>query len=254
MTFDYQAPADLLAGKTILITGAGDGIGRAAAIAFADHGATVILTGRTQAKLEQVYDVIENVHPGRALIQPLDLLASDPAVYDNIARSLEEQFACLDGLLHNAALLGARTPLQFYPPQDWTRVMQVNVNGPFLLTRALLPALQQAPAGRIVFTASSVGRHGRAFWGAYTASKFAVEGMMQVLAEELAVTSSIRVNSLNPGGTRTAMRRQAYPAENPERVPTPESLMPVYLYLMGPDSQSLHGQALNVRDFLPVRD
>lgn len=129
--------------------------------------------------------------------------------------------------------------------------MQVNVNAAFMLTRALLPSLQKSRDGRLLFTASSVGRKGRAYWGAYSVTKFAVEGLMQVLADELQNTSSVRVNSLNPGGTRTGMRAQAYPAEDPATRPTPESLMPVYLYMMGPDSSRLHGQALDVQHFAP---
>ncbi|MBT8146061.1 MAG: YciK family oxidoreductase, partial [Gammaproteobacteria bacterium] len=238
-------------GKTILITGAGDGIGRAAAISFASHGASVILTGRTQSKLETVYDEIEAMNPGAAIIHPLDLLTADEEAYKILANSMEEQFPCLDGVLHNAALLGPRSPIEHYPYKDWQELMQVNVNAAFLLTRALLPSLTKSPAGRLLFTASSVGRQGRAYWGAYSISKFAVEGLMQVLADELANTTSIRVNSINPGGTRTRMRASAYPAEDPATVPTPDSLMPIYLYLMGPESEALHGQALDARTFTP---
>lgn len=247
---DHPITEDLLTNRTILITGAGDGIGRAAALSFTAHGAQVILTGRTQSKLEAVYDQIESSHPGRAIIQPLDLLKATEADYQILADSLAEQFSCLDGLLHNAALLGARTPLQFYTWQDWQQLMQVNVNAAFLLTRALLPSLLKSGDGRLLFTASSVGRRARAYWGGYAVSKFAVEGLMQVLAEELANTSHVRVNSINPGATRTAMRQQAVPAENPETLPTAESLMPVYLYLMGPHSRALHGEALNAREML----
>ena len=244
----YQPSPDLLAGRNILITGAGDGIGAAAALSFASHGANVILTGRTLSKLEAVYDRIEAQYPGRAVIHPLDLLSATEADYKELAASLDSNFESLDGLLHNAALLGPRSPVEFYPASDWQQVMQVNVNGAFLLTRALLPALTRSAGGRIVFTSSSVGRTGRAYWGAYCVSKFAVEGMMQMLAEELGNTTRIRVNSLNPGGTRTAMRKQAYPAENPANVPAPESLMPAYLLLMGPDSDAIHGQALDARN------
>ncbi|MFM1897203.1 MAG: hypothetical protein RLZZ385_2277 [Pseudomonadota bacterium] len=247
---EYQPPADLLRQRTILITGAGDGIGRAAAISFARYGANVILTGRTQSKLEAVYDTIEAEHPGRAIIHPLDLLTATEADYQTLAESVHGTFPALDGLLHNAALLGPRSPVEFYPVADWLQVMQVNVNAAFMLTRFLLPSLSQAPQGRILFTASSVGRQGRAYWGAYSVSKFAVEGLMQVLADELRNTSRIRVNSLNPGGTRTAMRKQAYPAENPAHLPSADSLMPAYLYLMGPDSDAIHGQALDARDLL----
>ena len=249
--FEYTAPENLLEDKTILITGASDGIGKICARTFADHGARVILLGRNQEKLEAVYDQIEALNPGKTVIHPLDFISAMAADYQTLAQSLNEQFECLDGLIHNAALLGAMNPIEFYPERDWTELMQVNINAAFYLTRALLPSLSRSTDARLLFTASSVGRIGRAYWGAYTVSKFAVEGLMQTLADELAKTSSIRVNSLNPGGTRTNMRRAAYPAENPESQPTAESLMPVYLYLMSPQSKSIHGQTLDARSFDP---
>jgi len=249
--FEYSPADNLLAQKTILITGAGDGIGRAVAIGFARHGATVILTGKTLSKLEAVYDEIEANSPGSAIIHPLDLMTGDEDAFKLLSESVDEQFPCLDGLIHNAAQLGPRSPIEHYPYKNWQQLVQVNVSAAFLLTRALLPALGRSPSGRILFTASSVGRQGRAYWGAYSITKFAVEGLMQVLADELANTTTIRVNSLNPGGTRTRMRAAAYPAENPGSVPSPESLLPVYLYLMGPLGDSFHGQALDARSFNP---
>jgi NAD(P)-dependent dehydrogenase (short-subunit alcohol dehydrogenase family) len=249
MTFSYEANKDLLNNKTILITGASDGIGKTCAHTFAQHGATVILLGRDQGKLEQVYDEIESLHPGKVVIHPLDFKTASMTDFKILAESLNEQFECLDGLIHNAALLGARTPIEFYPEQDWVDLMQVNVNASFRLTQVLLPALKRSADARVLFISSSVGRQGRAFWGAYAVSKFAAEGLMQTLAEEVENTTAIRVNSLNPGGTRTNMRRDAYPAENPETQPTAASIMPVYLYLMSPEAQPIHGQALNVRDF-----
>jgi NAD(P)-dependent dehydrogenase (short-subunit alcohol dehydrogenase family) len=251
MTFNYTAPKDLLNNKTILITGASDGIGKVCAKTFAEHGATVILLGRDLNKLEQAYDEIEQQQPGKVIIHPLDFKTATMADFKTLAASLNEQFDCLDGLIHNAALLGARSPIEYYPEQDWSDLMQVNVNATFQLTQVLLPSLSKSADARVLFTSSSVGRLGRAFWGAYAVSKFAIEGLMQTLAEEVENTTAIRVNSLNPGGTRTNMRRDAYPAENPETQPTAESLMPVYLYLMSPESKSLHGQALNVRNFEP---
>ena len=250
--FDYLAPADLLEGKSILITGASDGIGRACANCFANHGATVILLGRSQSKLEAVYDEIEKEQPGKVIIHPIDFATAQADDYKLLADSLGQQFGSLDGLLHNAALLGPRNPIEFYPDQDWQQLMQVNVNAAFYLTKALLPALSNSVDARLLFTSSSVGRVGRAYWGAYAVSKFAVQGLMQTLADELVNTTSIRVNSLNPGGTRTAMRRSAYPAENPQSQPSAESLMPVYLYLLSPAAQTIHGQALNARDFDPA--
>lgn len=252
MTFTYQPEENFLANKTILITGASDGIGKACAKAYAEYGATVILLGRDQQKLEAVYDEIEAAHPGRVVIHPLDFKAASMDDFKTLAESLNEQFECLDGLIHNAALLGARSPIEFYPEQDWDDLMQVNVTAVFKLTQTLMPALNRSPDARVLFISSSVGRLGRAFWGAYAVSKFALEGLMQTMAEEVENTTAIRVNSLNPGGTRTNMRRDAYPAENPETQPTAESLMPVYLYLMSQEAQSIHGQALNVRDFEAV--
>ncbi len=247
--FEYNAPQDLLKDKVIMITGASDGIGKVCAITFADYGATVICLGRSQEKLEALYDEIEDKHPGKVIIHPMDFATASPDDYKLLAESLNEQFPALDGLLHNAALLGARSPIEYYPESDWDALMKVNVNAAFMLTRVLLPALQNASSGRILFTSSSVGRKGRAYWGAYAVSKFAVEGLMQTLADELATTSKIRVNSLNPGGTRTAMRQAAYPAEKPDTQPAPESLMPVYLYLFGPEAEELHGRTLDARGF-----
>jgi len=162
--FIYTAPKDLLHNKTILITGAGDGIGRVIASTFADHGATVVLLSRSQSKLEQVYDEIEAQHPGRVIIHPLDFSQAKTEDFTTLAQSINEQFAGLDGLIHNAALLGPRSPIEFYPESVWQDLMQVNVNAPFALTKALLPALTRSADARLLFTASSVGRVGRAYW------------------------------------------------------------------------------------------
>lgn len=248
---NFNTPPNSLAGKTVLITGAGDGIGKACAKGFADNGANVILLSRNQKKLESLYDEIELDHPGKVIIHPLDFSSAKPEDYQMLSSSLQEQFPALDVLLHNAALLGARNPIEFYPDSDWAELMQVNVNAAFYLSKALLPVLSRSDDARIIFTSSSVGRVGRAYWGAYAVSKFAVEGLMQTLAEELANTSAITVNSLNPGGTRTNMRKDAYPAEDPDSQPTADSLLPVYLYLLSSAAKHIHGQAINVRDFDP---
>ncbi|MEX0737967.1 MAG: YciK family oxidoreductase [Pseudohongiella sp.] len=241
---------DSLQGRTIMVTGAGDGIGKAAALTYARSGATVILLGRTQQKLEKVYDTIAQENLPEAIIHPLDLAIANSEDYDVLGKSVSEQFPSLDGLLHNASELGALGPIQYQTPESWMKLMQININAVFLLTRALLPAMQQSQDARILLTSSSVGRKGRAYWGAYAVSKFATEGFMQVLADELTETANIRVNSINPGATRTEMRRAAYPAENPLSLPTAESLMPAYLYLMQAGSRQLHGQALDIRNLL----
>lgn len=244
---NYSPSENLLQGRNIVVTGAGDGIGRAAAMAYARHGATVILLGRTGSKLEQVYDEIEAAGGPKPALVELDLATMIEEQCIQLAAGLTEEFGQLHGLLHNASVLGERRPIESAGYTSWQQVMQVNVNAQFLLTRHLLPLLQAAPAASIVFTSSGVGRTGRAFWGAYAVSKFATEGFMQVLADELENTSKIRVNSLNPGATNTAMRRGAYPGEDPTTNPTPEQIMGVYLYLMGDDSAGMTGQAFSAR-------
>ena len=249
--FQFDPPENFLQDKNILITGASDGIGKTCAQTFAAYGANLFLLGRSQEKLEQLYDELEAVAPGKVTIQPLDFATAKPEEYKTLAEHLGEQCESLDVLLHNAAILGARSPIEFYPDSDWDALMTVNVNAAFYLTKAFLPALTAAASARLLFTSSSVGRKGRAYWGAYAVSKFANEGLMQTLADELGNTSEIKVNSINPGGTRTAMRQAAYPAEKPETQPSPESLMPVYLYLLSDAAKSIHGQAIDVRSFDP---
>jgi NAD(P)-dependent dehydrogenase (short-subunit alcohol dehydrogenase family) len=243
----YQAPAQLLAGRNILVTGAGAGIGKTAAQTYAAFGATVILLGRTNGKLEAVYDSIEQAgHPQPVIIE-LDMLSATAQDYKALHDDIAAELGCLHGLLHNASILGEKTPIQNTDPQQWLNVMQVNVNAQVLLTQAMLPMLLAAERASIIFTASGVGRKGRAYWGAYGVSKFATEGLMQTLADELENISQVRVNSLNPGGTRTAMRAAAYPAEDPATLPTAQDIMPAYLYLMGDDSIGVNGQALSAQ-------
>jgi len=245
--FDYTARPDLLKDRVILVTGAGRGIGAAAARCFAAHGATVLLLGKTEENLNQVYDQIEKAGHPQAVVIPFNLETALAHQYDELAAMVESEFGRLDGLLHNAAILGPRTPIEQLSGDNFMRVMQVNVNAEFMLTSAMLPLLKLSEDASVVFTSSGVGRKGRAYWGAYAVSKFANEGLMQVLADELEGTSQARANSINPGATRTRMRAQAYPGENPARNPTPEEIMPVYLYLMGPDSQGVNGQALDAQ-------
>ena len=243
----YQPSATLLAERVILITGAGDGIGRAVAFACATHGATVVLLGRTVAKLESIYDEIVAAGAPRPAIYPMDLEGAVPDHYLELADRLEAELGRLDGLLHNAALLGSLTPIEHYDPVEWLRVMQVNLNAPFLLTRACLALLKRAEDASLLFTSSGVGRRARAYWGAYSASKFAIEALMQILADELDENSHVRVNSINPGRVRTAMRASAYPGENPRTLPAPQDIVLPYLYLLGPDSRGVRGQALDAQ-------
>ncbi len=245
----YSPPADLLADRVILITGAGDGIGRVAALTCAAHGATVILLGRTIGKLERVYDEIEQAGHPQPAIYPMNLEGATAKDYADLAATLEREFGRLDGLLHNAALLGSLSPMAHQDIDLWFKVMQVNLNAPFLLTRACLGLLMQAPDASIVFTSDQVGRSGRAYWGAYGVSKAGIEGMSQILAQELETNTQVRVNSLDPGAVRTRMRTLAYPGENALANVPPETVMPAYLYLLGPDSRGITGQQFEAQNF-----
>ncbi|MET3998291.1 YciK family oxidoreductase [Marinobacterium sp. MBR-109] len=245
--FHYDAPADLLKDRIILVTGAGDGIGRAAAWHYARHGATVVLLGRTLEKLESLYDEIESAGLPQPAIVPMNLDTAVEHDYVELSNQLYDEFGRLDGVLHNAGILGMRTPIENYDPVTWEKVMRVNVHAPFLLTQTLLPLLHKSSDASVIFTSSGVGRTGRAYWGAYAVSKFATEGMMQVLADELDNDPAIRVNAINPGATRTQMRSYAYPAEPPETNPTPAEIMPLYLYLIGPDSKQVNGRSMDAQ-------
>jgi NAD(P)-dependent dehydrogenase (short-subunit alcohol dehydrogenase family) len=245
--FKYSARPDLLKDRVILVTGAGRGIGAAAAKIYAAHGATVLLLGRTESNLSALYDEIEAAGHPQPVVIPFDLETALPHQYDELAAMIEAEFGRLDGVLHNASIIGPRTPIEQLTGEQFMQVMHVNVNATFMLTTALLPLLKLSGDASIAFTSSSVGRKGRAYWGAYGVSKFATEGLMQTLADEIDGLGSLRANSINPGATRTDMRAQAYPAEDPTNNPTPEEIMPVYLYLMGPDSKGINGQALDAQ-------
>ncbi|WP_133469508.1 YciK family oxidoreductase [Paraglaciecola marina] len=243
---NYQATDNYLKDKTILVTGAGDGIGKEAALQYGKHGATVILLGKTVAKLETVYDEIIALGGPEPAIVPLDLKGATAQNYRDMANTISDQFGCLDGLLHNASLLGHLGPFTQISENDWQNVFQVNLTSQFLMTQALIPILKKAPSASVIFTTSSVGIAGRAYWGPYAISKFATQGMMQVLADEYD-NSSIRFNSLNPGATRTVMRSKAYPAENPETLKTPAEIMPLYLYLMDNSESQENGETFHAQ-------
>lgn len=245
--FDYQPRPGLLEGRVILVTGAGDGIGRACALSCARLGATLVLAGRTQSKLEAVYDEILAAGGPEPAIVPINLEGAGEADYQQIALGLEENFGRLDGLVQNAGQLGQITPLEQYDPAIWNSVIQVNLNAAFLLSQACLPLLAKSEDASIIFTSSGVGRRGRAFWGAYAVSKFALEGLSQVLADELESQGRVRVNAVNPGATRTRMRAFAFPGEHPDDNPEPEAIMPVYLYLLGPDARGVTGLSLDAQ-------
>jgi NAD(P)-dependent dehydrogenase (short-subunit alcohol dehydrogenase family) len=244
--FDYTITPQILANKTILVTGAGASIGRQAALTYAELGATVILLGRTVAKLEAVYDeILAKGYPEPAIV-PLDLKGATKQNYIDLAATIVNQFGQLDGALLNASILGELTPFSQINQQIWQDVMQVNVDAQFLLAQTLIPVLLKADNASLVFTSSGVGNKGKAYWGAYSVSKFATEGLMQVIADEYENTS-LRTNVVNPGATNTDMRSVAYPAENKAEIALPKDIMPLYVYMMADSSKAVNGQRINAQ-------
>ncbi len=243
----YQAPAGLLNDRIILITGASDGIGKALALECGRLGAQVILHGRRQTALEAVHDEIEALGTSpKPSIAVIDLLKAQSEDYEALAKGIEDNFGRLDGLVHNASILGERYAIQQYDAVLWQQVMHVNLTAAFALTQVCLPALLDAPDPSVIFTSSGVGRTGKAFWGAYAVSKFGTEGLSQVLADEHR-EGKLRSNCVNPGATRTKMRLEAYPAEDRDKLRTPDEVLPAYLYLLGPDSAGVTGQSFDAQ-------
>ena len=243
----YTYPDKVLSNRIIMITGASDGIGKALALEAARLGAQVILHGRNTAKLEQVYDDIESIDGAvRPSIAVLDLASANAENYTTLAQSIEDEFGHLDGLVHNASMLGERYSIEQYDAVLWQKVMHVNVTSAFALTQVFLPLLKKSEDASVIFTSSGVGRTGKAFWGAYAVSKFATEGLSEVLADEHR-HSDLRANCINPGATRTNMRLAAYPAEDRDALKTPEEILAPYIYLLGADSKGVTGQSFDAQ-------
>ncbi len=243
----YKYADDVLAERIILITGASDGIGKALALRAAELGAQVILHGRNVKKLESVYDAIEALDGAqRPSIAVMDLATANADSYQTLAKSLGDEYGRLDGLVHNASMLGERFAIEQYDAVLWQQVMHVNLTAAFALTQVCLPLLKQSSDPSVIFTSSGVGRQGRAYWGAYAVSKFATEGLSQVLADEHR-HSNLRVNCINPGATRTNMRLAAYPAEDRDALKRPEDILASYVYLLGPDSRGITGKSLDAQ-------
>ncbi len=243
----YTYSDELLRDRIICVTGASDGIGRAISIHAAELGAQVILHGRNTRKLEKVYDDIEAILGAhRPSIAVMDLAVADSNAYMTLADSLADDFGRLDGLVHNASILGERYAIEQYDAALWQKVMHVNVTAAMALTQVCLPLLHKSDDGSVIFTSSGVGRTGRAFWGAYAVSKFATEGLSQVLADEQR-HNGLRVNCVNPGATRTNLRLAAYPGEDRDALKRPEEILATYIYLLGPDSRGVTGESLDAQ-------
>jgi NAD(P)-dependent dehydrogenase (short-subunit alcohol dehydrogenase family) len=239
----------ILKDRIALVTGAGAGIGQAVAQNYAQQGATVILLGRKSKlkKLEKTYDLIHNAG-GKASIVPLDL-ENELGLVPEMVKSLYERFGRLDILVNNAGELGALTPLALYDNMLWEKVFRVNITAPFFLIRELLPLLKKSDDASVINVVSSVAFKGRHFWGAYAAAKAALVNLTETWSDELAKTS-VRMNTVNPGATATAMRASAYPGENPSSIPQPSEITPLFLYLASAHAKEIRGQHLAARDWL----
>jgi NAD(P)-dependent dehydrogenase (short-subunit alcohol dehydrogenase family) len=244
---DFTAQTGLLDGRVILITGAGGGLGRALSLACAQAGASIILAGRNAAKLDKVYDEIEAMGAPRPAVAEIDLALATAVQYDALAAVIEREFGKLDGLVHAAALLGERTPLEQHDVPTWCKVLHVNLTAPFILTQVLLPQLRKSPDASVIFVSSGVARKSRPFWGAYAVSKAGLESLRAMWAEELDGDPNIRMNSVNPGRLRTKMRAAAYPAEDPNTVPLPQTVCGVFLYLLSRHGRAIDGQSIDAQ-------
>ncbi len=245
MIHHYSPKSDLLQHRVILVTGASSGIGHIMAKAYAKYGATVILLARSLKKLEALYDEIEKAGYPKPAIYPMNLANATPKDYQDLQNNIDKHFGRLDGLLLNAGMLGSLTPIEHYSIEQWYQVLQVNLNSQFLLSQATLPLLKRPENASIIFTLDNIVKQGKAYWGAYGISKYGCLGLMKILAAELEENTHIRVNGINPGYVQTKLRAEAYPAEDNSTLLNPEALLPLYLYLMGPDSLPLTGETLD---------
>jgi NAD(P)-dependent dehydrogenase (short-subunit alcohol dehydrogenase family) len=244
---DYQAPHNHLQDRVILVTGAGQGIGRAAALAFAAQGATVILLGRKVKKLEAVYDEIEAAGGPQPLIFPLNLEKAGEDELKGLAEGVYQQLGRLDGILHNASRFDNLSPLEIQTAEQMLGMLRVNTVAPFLLTKACLPLLKRAPDASVVVTSTTAAHHPAAYWGAHAISNSAAETLVRIWAQELETFPKLRINAVIPGPVQCPQRKKSHPGELHERLPKPEAIMPLYLYLMGHDSAGVSGQVFEAQ-------
>ncbi|MBN1378421.1 MAG: SDR family NAD(P)-dependent oxidoreductase [Gammaproteobacteria bacterium] len=240
---NYHPIAGVLRDKVILITGAGDGIGAKVSKSFASYGATVVLLGRTIAKLERVYDEIVSAGGPQPAIYPLNLEGAGLRDYQELATVIRSELGQLNGLLHNAALVGDLTSIELYDAAVWQQALQINLTAPFLLTQACLDLLRSSSNPRIVFSTHQIKS---AYWGAYSVAKAGVERLMQILADELSGEHQIiHVNAIAPGDLCSPLIKRSFPGKDTSRLPAIENAIPTYIYLMSNDSDGVNGKILD---------
>ena len=243
---DHRPPPDAFAGRSILVTGAGDGLGRSVALGAAQCGAEVILLGRTVRTLEATHDRIVEAGGRPPAIYPMDLSGAGVDDYAELAERIDRAYGRLHGIVHAAAAFSGLAPLAHFEPVDWLRTVHVNLTAPFLVTRACLPVLQRVPDAAVIFVGDALGRSARAYWGAYAVSKSGVEGLARVLAEEVESAGTPRVVCVNPGPMRTALRRRAFPAEPPDAASVPDAVAGGILFALDPAVPIVHGASVDI--------
>jgi NAD(P)-dependent dehydrogenase (short-subunit alcohol dehydrogenase family) len=242
-----------LVGRVILITGSGQGLGRAIALAAAEAGATVILHGRKVSRLESVYDEIVARDRPQPFIFPLDLATAAAPDFAAMAQAIQAQAGRLDGIVHNAALLASLSPIEQQSLDQWLNVLRVNLAAPFALTRACVPLLSASPDASVVFTLDTRGQEPKAFWGGYAASKAGLAALVGVLADEWENRANLRVNGVVPGPMDSPMRKQTHPGGSLEPLPSPEELAPLYLHLVAGQTKAESGTIVDARRWLSER-
>lgn len=244
---NYAPAPDLLKDRVILVTGAGQGIGKSAALAYAQHGATVLLLGRKQKSLDALYDEIVDAGYPEPMSLKLDLAKADDKEFSAMAEAIFKQLGRLDGILHNAARFEGLIPLELQAMEPWLNILRVNLVAPIALTRACWPLLTRAPDASVIFTSETHGHTPAAFWGAFAVSKAGLETALKIWADELAPYPNFRMNGVVPGPVRSPQRLVSHPAENRDQLASIESLMPLYLYLMGADSRGQNGRVFEAQ-------